>query len=206
MKRLLFWAVMLTGLYACRPQPERLPELDSVQISRVVGQMTDLMVHDISNPPLAARFYAYACLAGYEVVSRHDSTCPGMYGVLNGTHPWKSPKRVLTLTRLAPCWPCSKRPVNCSLLGNCLKNTSMPCSCRRAGFPEEVIGNSLDYAKVVSRDILAYAKTDGYNKISNFTPATRPERGGQLVPDAAGFFLTGGAVLQHGASFYPRLG
>jgi hypothetical protein len=50
----------------------------------------------------------------------------------------------------------------------------MPCSCRRAGFPEEVIGNSLDYAKVISRDILAYAKADGYNKISNFTPATRP--------------------------------
>ena len=63
MKRILLFVVVLTGLYAGRPGPERLPELGSDQISRVVAQMTDLMVHDISNPPLAARFYAYACLA-----------------------------------------------------------------------------------------------------------------------------------------------
>jgi hypothetical protein len=44
--------------------------LTNQDISNVVARMTDLMVHDVTNPPLAARFFSYACLAGYEIVSK----------------------------------------------------------------------------------------------------------------------------------------
>lgn len=36
------------------------------------------MVHDVTNPALAARFFSYACLAGYEIVSQNDSSCKSM--------------------------------------------------------------------------------------------------------------------------------
>lgn len=42
------------------------------------------MVHDITNPPLAARFFSYTCLAGYEVVAQHDTKFKSMYGILKG--------------------------------------------------------------------------------------------------------------------------
>lgn len=40
--------------------------------------MTDLMVHDITNPPLAANFFLYACSAGYEVVAENNATTNNM--------------------------------------------------------------------------------------------------------------------------------
>jgi hypothetical protein len=190
MKKLLLFVVVLTGLYACRPQPERLPELGSDQISRVVAQMTDLMVHDISNPPLAARFYAYACLAGYEVVSRHDSTCPGMYGVLNGYPRLEKPRTGPYAYQLSALLAMLETAKKMQPSGPLLEKyqQSLLDSCRRAGFSEEVIGNSLEYAKVVSRDILAYAKADSYNKISNFTRYSPLNAEGSWYPTPPGFF------------------
>ncbi len=79
-------------------------------------------------------------------------------------------------------------------------------SCRRAGFPEEVIANSLTYAQAVSRDILAYAKADSYNKISNFSRYAPLNKEGSWYPTPPGFFAAGGAVLQHGAPLHPRFG
>jgi hypothetical protein len=41
-------------------------------------------------------------------------------------------------------------------------------SCRAIGFSGEVIDSSKSYAKFISKKILAYAKADGYRKISNY--------------------------------------
>jgi hypothetical protein len=50
-------------------------------------------------------------------------------------------------------------------------------TCRELGFDSDVIDSSLRYAQVISKNILAYAKTDRYNRISNYrryTPAGTP--------------------------------
>lgn len=41
------------------------------------------MVHDVTNPPLAARFFSYACLAGYEVIVQNQPEYKSMHGLLN---------------------------------------------------------------------------------------------------------------------------
>jgi len=190
MNRILFFVLILTGAYACRPQPERLPELGGDQISRVVARMTDVMVHDISNPPLAARFYAYACLAGYEVVSRHDSTCPALYGVLNGYPRLEKPATgayAYQLSALLAMLETAKKMQPSGPLLDAHQQALLD-SCRRAGFPEEVIGNSLAYAREVSRGILAYAKADGYNKISNYPRYSPLTTAGSWYPTPPGFF------------------
>jgi hypothetical protein len=137
MKKFFFLVVVLTGLYACRPQPERLPDLGSDRISRVVAQMTDLMVHDISNPPLAARFYAYACLAGYEVVSRHDSTCPLCTACSTGIPGCQRPIPAPTRTNSVPLLAMRETALKMQPSGPLLDNyqQSLLDSCRRAGFP-----------------------------------------------------------------------
>src|SRR5690554_7014442 len=80
---LLLTFIGLTFLQSCTSR-QAPAEIDSQYLSRIYNQMTDIMVHDITNPPLAARFYAYASLAGYEVVSQNDSLYPSMHGRLNG--------------------------------------------------------------------------------------------------------------------------
>ncbi|MEJ7684140.1 MAG: hypothetical protein WKG06_41065 [Segetibacter sp.] len=70
-------------LLGCKQHSKNI-KLSNKDIAGVISQMTELMVHDVTNPPLAARFFSYACLAGYEVVAENDDKFKSMYGVLNG--------------------------------------------------------------------------------------------------------------------------
>jgi hypothetical protein len=74
-------ALSLVCLVACKQKNKA--SFGSKNISDVITQMTEIMVHDVTNPPLAARFFSYACLAGYEIVSENDRKFKSMYGVLN---------------------------------------------------------------------------------------------------------------------------
>ena len=40
--------------------------------------MNELLMHDVTNPPLAIRFFAYALLVGNEVLAAIDSACPAL--------------------------------------------------------------------------------------------------------------------------------
>ena len=71
------------NLLSCKSTDSKAPVLHPSEIQTVIRQMTDIMIHDITNPPLAARFFSYTCLAGYEVVAQNDSTFRSMKGVLN---------------------------------------------------------------------------------------------------------------------------
>lgn len=61
-------------------------------------------------------------------------------------------------------------------------------SCRQQGISEAVISNSLAYAQVTSKQILAYAGADRYNQTSNYPRYTPDEREGYWYPTPPGFF------------------
>src|SRR3977135_1820316 len=79
LKRFAVWLLLFTN---CKQHRELSP-FGNQDISRLLTKMTDIMVHDVTNPPLAARFFAYACLAGYEVVSENTRSFKNMHGILN---------------------------------------------------------------------------------------------------------------------------
>ncbi len=139
--------------------------------------MTELMVHDVTNPPLAARFFAYACLAGYEITAEQDSSSPSMYGVLNDYPLIQRPDTINGYAyTLAAVTAMLETAGKLQPSGHLLKTYEQQLldSCRKAGYPEEVVQASLAYAVFISRKILAYAKADGYNKLSNL-PRYAPE-------------------------------
>ena len=78
---LLVMLLMISGSCVQRSNNAQPPE--KAVISSVVEKMTEIMVHDVTNPPLAARFFAYACISGYEIVAQHDSLYASMHGRLN---------------------------------------------------------------------------------------------------------------------------
>jgi len=41
-------------------------------VQQQVWSITEVMYHDVVNPPAAARFYSYSLLTGYEILSRLD--------------------------------------------------------------------------------------------------------------------------------------
>lgn len=61
MRLLLLLLVLITSLGggACRRAQPAGYEPTTDQISQAVDEMNELMLHDVTNPPLAARFFAY---------------------------------------------------------------------------------------------------------------------------------------------------
>ncbi|RZJ74242.1 MAG: haloperoxidase, partial [Flavobacterium sp.] len=64
---------------ACSTKPKQY-DAGINDISKLVTSMTEMMVTDVTNPPLAARFFAYTMMAGYEVAVLHDASLPALTG------------------------------------------------------------------------------------------------------------------------------
>jgi hypothetical protein len=133
------------------------------------------MIHDVTNPPLAARFFSYTCLAGYEVVAENDKSVKSMYGVLNEYPVVKKPgfakgyayelsALIAMLETAGKLQPSGSRLIK--------YEQELLDSCKKIGFTDEVIDSSKHYAQAISKQILAYAKKDKYNRISNYTRYT----------------------------------
>ena len=173
---LLAVSVLMILLPSCTQKKQ--PVFSSKDQAKIIATMTDIMIQDITNPPLAARFFSYTCLAGYEVVSQYDPSFKPMYGRLNGYPAIKKTAPVQPYSNqlsalLAMMETAKKLQPSGPLLAAFEKD--FIDSCRKTGIDEAVITNSTNYAMAVSKQILAYAKADGYNKISNlsrYTPVT----------------------------------
>lgn len=170
--------------------PQKKLELDSRQISGVITNMTEIMVRDITNPPLAARFYAYSCLAGYEVVSQHNKDLRDMHGVLND---YPDIRRNDSITgydyQLAALLAMMRTAAKLQPTGTRFVEIEKKFldSLRANGVDEDLIGASQRYAADVSKKILDYCKADGYNKISNYPRYTTINKDGYWFPTPPAF-------------------
>ncbi|AMR31079.1 haloperoxidase [Mucilaginibacter sp. PAMC 26640] len=172
MKKLIVFLILSAiGINGCKDRIIS-PQLTAKDIGKVVDQMTETMVHDVTNPPLAARFFAYACLAGYEVVAENDNKTPQLYGRLNSYPHITKPKTVSGYDyRLSAVLAMLKTAQKLQPSGSLLVKyeETLLDSCRKTGFSSSVIDSSEHYANIISKKILAYAKADKYNRISNYT-------------------------------------
>lgn len=168
--RNLFIVFSLMMIAGCS-DPKKAPELSSVQINDVITRMTDIMIHDVTNPPLAARFFSYACLAGYQVVVENNKDFKSMHGVLNEYPDLQKNDSIKGYSyRLAALLAMMETAAKMQPSGGMMLQyeTQFIDSCKKAGFDEEMIERSKSYAQYISKKILAYAKADRYNKISNY--------------------------------------
>ncbi|GEO06010.1 hypothetical protein AAE02nite_36740 [Adhaeribacter aerolatus] len=177
---------------ACKSKsPEEQIRFNSRHINNIISEMTDLMVNDVTNPPLAARFFSYACLAGYEVVSQNDSAYRSMHGLLNKYPQIAKPAGIsgynYQLSAILAMLETAKKMQPSGTLLQKYQQQFLD-SCRQEGLSEEVITNSLTYAQDISKQILAYAKADKYNRISNYPRYSPNNQEGGWYPTPPGFF------------------
>jgi hypothetical protein len=177
--------------------------LTNQDISNVVARMTDLMVHDVTNPPLAARFFSYACLAGYEIVSQNDSKFSSMHGILNEYPALQKPDTIkgysYRLSAVLAMLETAKKMQPSGKLLEEYENHFLD-SCLSNGLSEETIHQSKKYAVEISKKILAYAKADRYNKTSNYPRYTPTGNEGSWYPTPPAFI---GAIEPYFSTIRP---
>jgi hypothetical protein len=190
MKKHLCLLLILTWVIGCNQPAKQSPELGNAVIGEVIHEMTEIMVHDVTNPPLASRFFSYACLAGYEVVALNDTAFQPMHHVLKGFPSLDTLKSTGYSYQLSAVLAMLKTARKMQPSGILLEKYEQKLldSCRRMGFTDETIESSQQYAMAVSKKILAYAKADKYNKISNFPRYTPVGQEGNWYPTPPGFF------------------
>jgi hypothetical protein len=94
MKRFLMLLGVVPLLFtACEEvNPEfRADAADPEYFHRSVKQLTDVIVHDIFSPPVAARIYAYPSIAAYEVMAKGDPNYQTLAGQLSELDPVPAP-------------------------------------------------------------------------------------------------------------------
>jgi hypothetical protein len=151
--------------------------------------MTDIMVHDVTNPPLAARFFAYSFLAGYEVVAQNNPALQNMKGILND-YPVIEKTAVKNYDyRLASLLAIIETASRVQPSGKLLKplKKKFTESAKEQGMSDEVIQSSDQYAGEIATKIIAYAKADRYRNISDLPRYTPLKEDGRWYPTPPAF-------------------
>lgn len=188
MPKRLHFCILFTTLVLCFSSSCKRHEnlsFSCTEISNVITEMTGLMVHDVTNPPLAARFFSYACLAGYEVIAQNNHQFKSMFGVLNNYPQINKQDSIRHYSyQLAAVLAMLETAKKMQPSGNLLDKyeTHLIDSLSNAGYDDEVLEASKKYALAISTQVLAYAKADGYNKISNYPRYTPLEKEGYWYP------------------------
>jgi len=164
--------------------------VSGAEIDKVIGQMTELMIHDVSNPPLAMRFYSYACLGGYAVYSSYDPKTPQILQKLRDSPNLSTLDFADSDPALASIFTMMDISSRMQPSGGMMKAWKQKYvdSLVKVGFDEQRINQSQNIANSVVPIILSYAKADRYNKISNFPRYTPKKAEGTWYPTPPGYF------------------
>ena len=189
MRNILLVTICLCVILSCKTENKKV-DFSGREIDKVLGEMTELMVHDVTNPPLAMRFFSYTCLAGYQVISAHDSTLPRISEHLNGYPTFEKidfTNSDPNLAAIIAMMEVSKKIQPSGKRMELWENNYLD-SCKSIGLPSEVIENSKAIGALVAKNILGYAKADRYNTLSNFPRYTPDKKEGYWYPTPPGYF------------------
>ena len=161
-----------------------------VIIDQVLNQCTEMMVHDVSNPPLATRFYAYVCLAGYQTLAAFELQPENWLDSLNGYTSYAGVKIAQADPGLSTALSMAQVSAGIQPSGNIMREwmSEFKDSIISVGCSDAVYDSSLKMADIVARHIIDYAQKDGYSKLTalqRFSPGKSP---GQWYPTPPGYF------------------
>jgi PAP2 superfamily len=178
---LLFLLYTLHGI--AQPGTPKLPT-----IQQQVWSLTEVMYHDVVNPPAAARFYAYSLLTGFEILSQLNSGIPRFQQKLKQ---YPSINVIIPTgvnLELASLYGILETGKNIIPSGYLLeeKQKALLEAYATNNFSSKVIDSSVSFAKQISKQLVQYARSDGYFKLSTlrrYTPLNTDDAWKPTAPE-----------------------
>lgn len=164
--RYQLWAFLFlitTFISSCRSAKERdLTKLHDLQY-QCVQQLTDVIVYDIVNPPVASRMYAYSNIAYYEALRPTDSTytslLPKFHGFAELSVPNNSQRHDFRLSAVIAFMKVAEALV---FSKDSIKIRREQLTEHFSDLDKEVYNNSVMWGEKVATNILNRASKDGY--------------------------------------------
>lgn len=154
-------------------------------LSDNVFNLSEVMLHDAAAPVAASRFYAYALLGAYEA-AHFGGRLPGINEKLK-VNPEITPPAVPKNFNLSLSSNYAMLQVGRNIMpsGPMLVENQRELLVyfrKKKKLSEADIKDNVRYAEAIAQNVIAYAKTDGYNKLSTYKRYTPSKKEGHWFP------------------------
>lgn len=147
-----------------------------LEIAPVINSINMVMVHDVISPPAAARYYAYAMLGAYQIVSENNPKVPALASFIRAFSAEKISVPAKNYDyQIAAIYCILETGKNMLPSGVSLQDDEdvYVALLRKNKISEDAIKQSVLVAEKTSAQIINFSKTDHYNKLSaklRYTP------------------------------------
>lgn len=186
MRKTFFAVLTIVLLGACKNSGEyKKLTHDPVLYNKTVKKLNDIVLENNFPPMIAARNYAYANIAAYEVIAAGDNHYKSLAGQIHDLQPIPKPASenevdfpfaaLLAFCKVgnAVTFPEGSMDIYVDELKNKAKD---------AGMPSDVFDGSVSYADLVADSIMSWSKKDNYAKIRSASKFTVTAEEGRWVP------------------------
>ncbi len=140
-------------------------------LHRSVKQVTDVIVHDIFSPPVAARIYTYMSVAAYEVSIHKNDQYVTLAGQLHGLEAIPQPEPGVdysySLAAVQAALKVGKTLVFSDDMMDQFYEKIMK-DFKNTGMPDDVYDRSIAYGTQVADHVLAWSGKDNYKQSRSF--------------------------------------
>lgn len=170
LKNLFLSGILLAAISCSKPVDYSNAITDGSYLYQAQDKITEVIIHDIFSPPVAARIYSYASLAAYEVTAAVDPTYQSLLGQLNGSEKQNfqaSEKVYAPLASLAAYYHVGTALIFSEDMMNERRDATYE-QLRKKGIPNDVFEASIDFGKEIGKAIIQYASQDNYHQSRSF--------------------------------------
>jgi hypothetical protein len=207
--------ILVTGIQTFGQPMQRNQEAIQLLADNVF-HLSEVMLHDAASPPAASRVYAYSLLGAYETVFLAKGSVPDLNKKLtldpriNAVTP---PKKVdLSFCSNYAMLEIGRNLMPSGYLLDKKKEALIDYFKKQRRLSEKDISQNVRYALAVAQQVIGYARTDGYNRLSTYKRYTPRKDEGHWYPTPPAYM---GAVepqwetlrsfyLDSAAQFAPR--
>jgi hypothetical protein len=176
LRNLLILLALGILLPACQPAKDySLAIEDGRYFHQAQTRITEVIIHDIFSPPVAARIYSYSSLAAYEVVAATDPTnYASLLGQLNGSEKasFQVPENIYPpLASLAAYYHMGTALIFSEEKMNEHRDAVF-AELKKKGIPKDVFEASVQFGQEVAEVVREYSKKDNYHQSRSFPKYT----------------------------------
>jgi hypothetical protein len=170
----LWYALTAYGSFA---QGKAKPYPDYLQPDHAINAVTMVMIHDVTSPPVAGRYYAYCMLGAYNIVNAHNKKMPALDKFIKSYKAYNTLDTIRTAYdyKIAAYYSILESAKMLLPSGFMLKDDedAFVQLLQKTGIKQNIINNSIKVAQAASANIVNFSKADHYSQLSalkRYTP------------------------------------
>lgn len=184
MRRFLLIIICLGGSFTVDAQSTRQQEIQLFADN--VFSLSEVMLHDVANPPAASRFYSYAMLGAYEATLLGQHKMPDINSRLK-SNPSITASIAPEHFNLSFCANYTLLEVGKLIMpsGPMLQEKQQKLVDyfrKKKRLSKTAIDEQIRYSKDIANQVISYARKDSYNKLSTYKRYTPSKTEGHWYP------------------------